>query len=172
MNSPECGGIAADVHLYMDKNPVNTTGGALCALRPQTVEVLSIAYSAESILLESTKRNPDPRCEISDPPGCRGTWVTPPDQCRIGKNCSWILKLRDANDQSATVGGVLHDLSIGHNCSDPSRQSTCFASAPMIDNRDGTFTATVPGFSEGHSGGWIQVTGSIPTSFIEAWFHA
>lgn len=29
----------------------------------------------------------------------------------------------------------------------------------MIDNRDGTFTATVPGFPEGHSGAWIQLRG-------------
>ena len=145
-------------HLYMDMNPVSTTGEKLCAMRPQSVEVLSIAFSAVSILLESSAHNPGQSCELSGGE-CRGTWVTPPDQCWIGDNCSWTFQLRDARDQSATVGGVLHNLSIGLNCSDPDRQRTCARSAPMIDNRDGTFTATVPGFPEGHNGSWIQMKG-------------
>ena len=144
-------------HLYMDMNPVNTTGEELCAIRPQSVEVLSIAYSAVPILLESSAHSPDQPCKLDG--GCRGTWVTPPDQCRIGDNCSWNFQLRDAGDQSATVGGVLQNLSIGLNCSDADRQRTCARSAPMIDNRDGTWTATVPGFPEGHNGSWIQMKG-------------
>jgi Leucine-rich repeat (LRR) protein len=127
-------------HVYLDQQPMNATGDALCQLKPQSVQVLSIAFSAVPILLEATD---GPECHLDG--GCRGTWVTPPSSCRIGQDCNWHLELRDALDEAATVGGRMHNLFIGYNCSDTERRNSCAVVEPMVDNRNGTFTATVPG---------------------------
>ena len=96
---------------------------------------------------------PNPRCNIPSAEsreGCRGTWVKAPSSCIVGQPCSWRLDLRDADDQAARAGGLLRNLSIVY-CGDVASTS-CEHKAPMIDNRNGTFTATVPP-------GWIQTKG-------------
>ena len=138
-------------HLYLDENPLNSTAEDLAKLTHglETLRTLSVSVSNLPIILESSAEYPNWRCNIGD--RCRGTWVKQPTGCKVGQPCSWLLKLRDADDESARTGGLLTGLNIA-NCGDNTSLWDCAQSASMIDNRDGTFTATVPL-------GWVQRKG-------------
>ena len=117
--------------------------------------------------------------------GCQGTKVTRPTECTVGVDCSWELQLKDADNQPARAGSLVTGLTLGMNCScdredcgehtvhtrhgdlcpegtcasDADSLSTCFFKEPMVDNRDGTFTATVPA-------DWVQAPGDHSFRFF------
>ena len=142
-------------HFYLDQNPLNASAADLSRLTHGLLNLHTLAVGIVNvpIILESSMDYPNPRCNIPSAEsreGCRGTWVKAPSSCIVGQPCSWRLDLRDADDQAARAGGLLRNLSIVY-CGDVASTS-CEHKAPMIDNRNGTFTATVPP-------GWIQTKG-------------
>ena len=112
-----------------------------------------------------------------DHEGCAGTRVTPPSDCAVGSECSFQLQLYDADDQPARMGSLVAHLALGLNCScdvgeckygvgghslvpaEADTVSTCERATNMVDNRDGTFTATVPA-------GWVRAKGSQSFRFF------
>lgn len=142
-------------HLYLDENPINASAGdvsALAARLPQ-LHALSIGIVLVPIVLDRSSRAQQ-SCVLQDSDECGGTRVSAPTGCRVGQSCSWTLQLYDADDQPALTGLLITGLRIGHNCScgvlggsdahGLCRSQSCEHSQPMVDNRDGTFTATVP----------------------------
>eukprot|EP01043_Picozoa_sp_COSAG02_P004993 COSAG02_NODE_133_length_34692_cov_83.845229_6_plen_931_part_00 len=149
-------------HLFLDQNPINASAGDLSALvaRLPALHALSIGVVSIPIILDTSPSSTS-LCLVTFPDGqskCCGTRVTVPTGCTVGHECSWTLQLYDADDQPALTGLLITDLRIGYNCScdshGPCRSYSCEHTRTMVDNRDGTFTATVP------SSGWVSTQGS------------
>eukprot|EP01044_Picomonas_judraskeda_P002936 COSAG03_NODE_226_length_10318_cov_14.007925_2_plen_1266_part_00 len=140
-------------HLYLDENPINASAGELAALvaRLPQLHALSISVVSIPIALDDAS----PFCVLDY---CHGTRVTAPPGCRVGDDCSWMLQLVDVDEEPALTGSLIADLHIGYNCSCDARglypRYSCEHSQPMVDNRDGTFTGTVP------SSGWVSTQGT------------
>eukprot|EP01043_Picozoa_sp_COSAG02_P012215 COSAG02_NODE_469_length_21727_cov_64.506334_1_plen_908_part_00 len=135
-------------HLYLDANPLNATAEEVQALMANTPNLRAMTIDI-----------------MSAPVVLADTAVAAPTDCRVGGECSWILQLYDADDQPALTGLLVQGLQLGFNCtaddtSDNSRQthqsqrmhSSCRQYTDMIDNLDGTFTATVPR-------DWVRIKG-------------
>eukprot|EP01046_Picozoa_sp_COSAG06_P022714 COSAG06_NODE_1773_length_8428_cov_7.738384_2_plen_703_part_00 len=78
----------------------------------------------------------------------RGTRVSNPSLCNIGAPCTFVLAMYDDYNQPIHQGGLLRNLTLGLGA----------LSAPMLDNRDGTFTALIPD-------GWVREVGSYTFEF-------
>eukprot|EP01043_Picozoa_sp_COSAG02_P054694 COSAG02_NODE_6232_length_3710_cov_3.154528_3_plen_878_part_00 len=144
-------------HLYLDANPINATIVEMSALvaRLSKLHALSISVLSIPIVLDSMRALEF--CMLQSTSDCVGTRVTTPTGCRVGHDCSWILQLHDADDQPSLTGLLITDLRIGYNCScnahGPCSSYRCEHNQVMVDNRDGTFIATVPSF------GWVSTRG-------------
>eukprot|EP01046_Picozoa_sp_COSAG06_P040051 COSAG06_NODE_4805_length_3940_cov_25.637594_2_plen_845_part_00 len=80
-----------------------------------------------------------------------GTRVGNPSPCRIGARCEFTLHMYDQDDQPARVGGLVSGLRLRLNSS---------TDAAMVDNRDGSFTASIPA-------GWIGSKGPQLFHFLD-----
>ena len=85
--------------------------------------------------------------------------VLPQTECRVGTTeetppCSFTLRLYDTSDQPAHTSGSLTGLALGYDTGDEGMQKVT-----MVDNRDGTFTATV-------NQSWIQRKGDHTFTFF------
>jgi hypothetical protein len=78
-----------------------------------------------------------------------GTRVSNPGSCHIGAPCAFVLALYDDYSQPVNQGGLLYNLTLrlGH------------LQTSMTDNRDGTFTASIPD-------GWVRKVGSYTFDFV------
>eukprot|EP01043_Picozoa_sp_COSAG02_P057246 COSAG02_NODE_6915_length_3291_cov_1.699875_3_plen_818_part_01 len=151
-------------HVFLDQNPLNATTAGLCAHELPNLEQMAISFVNVPIVLEPAHGSMVPR----------GAWVTPPCcrvghscvacndngkvSCVVGEGCSWHFEMRDASDQPVRTGGIIADLHIGYDCNDDTPtgrvdRTSCKKNALMVDNRNGTFTATVP------AEGWIDEPG-------------
>ena len=139
------------------------------------MHALSVGLISVPVILEDTRKYPDDRCNGQ----CDGTRVTPPTDCAVRSECSFHLQMYDADDKPALTGSLVSDLALGLNCSCDARDcgqqtnsflnpphqveadtlSSCKLSVAMVDNRDGTFTATVPA-------DWVRAKGSRSLRFF------
>ena len=150
-------GLPANLtHLFLDNNPIKATTASLCAHEFPNLEQIAVSFVNVPILLGYLDDHH------------RGAWVTPPCcipghscvacndnssvSCVVGKSCSWLFEMRDVSDQPVRTGGIIADLRIGYDCDTPILAS-CTRSGLMVDNRNGTYTATVP------AEGWIDAAG-------------
>jgi Leucine-rich repeat (LRR) protein len=129
-------------HIYLERNPFNSSALQVSRLLQSIpgVHSVNVAFSNVAIILEPVSDS-DPRCNGH----CIGARMTSPKHCRIGVDalpCRFILRMYDGDDQPAKTGGLIHNLSIRYDN----------WSAPMVDQHDGTFIATV-------GPGWIKRQG-------------
>ena len=130
-------------HLYLDANPLNATAAEVGSLTDNLpgLHALSIGIVSVSVDLDATA-------------------VTVPTGCRVGQECSWKMQLYDTDGQPALTGLLVHGLRIGYNCHCANTCSACENATNMVDNRDGTLTATIPAL-------WIRSKGSHAFHFLQ-----
>jgi hypothetical protein len=150
-------------HLYVNANPLNITAASLSQTLQGTTRLaaLDVQFLNASLIFTPAGDHPngDPECQVG-PWGCKGPRITSPRTCRLGpkaKPCQWTIKLYDAWDQPCHVGGMAHNLSLGLDCHDGF--DSCAHLADMVDQRDGSFLATVP------KQGWIAKKGTKSFQF-------
>ena len=149
-------------HLYLDESPINASASELAAFvaRLPQLHAMSIGVVSIPIVLDPSRAS---QLCMLDSADCHGTRVTAPTGCRVGHDCIWKLQLYDADDQPALTGSLLTNLHIGYNCSCDAHglcpRNSCAHNRSMVDNRDGTFTATVP------SSGWVFTSGTHTVRF-------
>ena len=130
-------------HLYLGQNPFDATttelSKVLTSLPNSTLHVLDVGFVNSKIQLEP---NAQTRSAMSTKFGTR---VTNPSPCFVGAGgggggrkdpCAFLLSMYDDYDRPLTTGGMITNLSVGLN---GTQKQTL-----MHDNRDGTFTATIP----------------------------
>eukprot|EP01049_Picozoa_sp_SAG25_P001485 SAG25_NODE_66_length_17563_cov_34.737918_17_plen_731_part_00 len=142
-------------HLYVNANPLNVTVSALSqSLHGTDLAALDVQFL--NVPLFWNYINHGEGCLGS----CDGPRVAAPRMCALGPNappCQWTIHLYDAWDQPCHVGGMAHNLSLGLGCHDGF--DSCTHRADIVDQRDGTFLATV-------GAGWIPKQGSYAFRFF------
>jgi hypothetical protein len=209
-------------HVYLDDSPFNETAADFGHLITSLPRVKSFAVGGirnahimmaftQSFDKRATAFNFNTRCSVEQ---CNGPRVRSPGQCELGGACAFKIHVYDGYEWPARTGGLVHDLSIGFNCTNVGgrckfpflfkgtnqsrcvawsdgrewcavdspycyhnqahdvpyatpwghcnadgrtvdtvyhtphpggvRRSDCAVTHPMQDNRDGTFTASVP----------------------------
>ena len=134
-------------HLYLGSNPIVSNATELSVLLGSlpALHVLDVGFSNSPIVLE---RN--------NPLTSFGTRVYNPRQCHIGDPCAFTLHMYDSDDKPVHMGALISNLTLYFNGS----------ATPMVDDRDGTFTASIPA-------AWISRTGRFLFHFhhkgIEFW---
>ena len=138
---------ASITHLYLDHNPIDahladlsSVLGSVSALR-----VLDVGFINSKVQLEQNRVGADVEG------GSYGTRVANPGSCRIDTPCAFVLAMYDDYGESVHQGGLLHNLTL----------RLGGLSAPMVDNRDGTFTAAIPN-------GWVTAVGSYMFEFAHS----
>ena len=172
-------------HVYLGDNPLGATPTELSNLTADLplLNTMSVSLVNVPIILEDTSMTyisaDRSLCNMfgvfGEQSGCKGTRVAKPTDCAVGRECSWLLQLYDADDLPAATGSLAFNLTIGYGCIPAScvtpascvipasgvipascdcvvPASSCTRCAAMVDNEDGTFTATVPA-------DWIQEKG-------------
>jgi hypothetical protein len=163
-------------HFYMSGNPLNVTAAEVASMLSQlpTLAAADVSLVNTRPVLEHGDCGKTKFLDV-----CSGSWVVRPS-CFIGPGapaCEFQLQLTDQFDLPIVSGGVLDHLSLRFDCvrgSDntdvdgpPRAQlSNCSLAAPMRDNGDGSFTATVPAAWYGQ-GGPIRKAGS----YLFGFFH-
>eukprot|EP01046_Picozoa_sp_COSAG06_P070464 COSAG06_NODE_19720_length_825_cov_1.420110_1_plen_234_part_10 len=107
-------------HLYLDANPLNATAADLSRLTATlpSLHALDVGLVNVPIILESFDVIFNEQCGVTaSHTFCFGTRVTPPTGCVVGRACSWVLHLHDADDQPALTGSLVMGLALGVNCS-------------------------------------------------------
>jgi hypothetical protein len=141
-------------HLYVNANPLTISVSALSqSLNGTDLAALDVQFLNAPLIW---KDGNDGDC----PYGCSGPRVAAPGTCALGPNappCQWTIHLYDAWNQPCHVGGMAQNLSLGLGCDDGF--DSCEYWADMVDQRDGTFLATV-------GAGWIPEQGSYDFRFF------
>jgi hypothetical protein len=123
-------------HLYLNNNPLRSNPNELSvllgSLPNERLRVLDVGYSNSPIVLEFNGNS-------------YGTRVYNPTQCHIGGRCMFVLHMYDSDDSPVRVGALISNMTLRFNGS----------STPMIDARDGTFTAAVPTDWIGQTGQYL-----------------
>eukprot|EP01043_Picozoa_sp_COSAG02_P020828 COSAG02_NODE_1037_length_15050_cov_93.060665_4_plen_1550_part_01 len=121
-------------HLFINNNPLRSTTAKLIRLL-DTVDLyeLDLNYLSEHTSVALEYNGP------SD-----GSRVYNPTQCHIGARCAFVLYLYDSDGEPLRMGGLISGLTLRFNDT---------ATTAFVDNRDGSFTATIPV-------NWIQRAGS------------
>eukprot|EP01043_Picozoa_sp_COSAG02_P043014 COSAG02_NODE_3709_length_6347_cov_2.619558_1_plen_1235_part_00 len=118
-------------HLYLNNNPLISNTAELSALLSSlpaaALHVLDIGFSNSPIVLEY---------DVDDNSPAQGTRVYNPTQCHIGAPCAFVLHMVDSDDREVHVGALIFNLALRFNGS--------ATPVPMVDERDGTFTAAIP----------------------------
>eukprot|EP01052_Picozoa_sp_SAG31_P027782 SAG31_NODE_2629_length_5350_cov_2.286612_4_plen_672_part_00 len=157
--------------LQLEGNPFKTTASKLATLVSSSPNLIALSLSF-----------------LNAPIILNRTWVTVPTDCSVGRTCTFGLQL--FSDLGAvSTGGVMTDMRIADQCADCMQHaalptlikaskchrhesatngadefwptlSSCDRSAPMIDHRDGSFTATVPQ-------DWIVTAGAHSFRFFQ-----
>lgn len=142
-------------HLFINANPIADDLTALQGLVAPHLHVFDYSFINIPIVLNAETD----QCNVQGPEdltkGCFGPRViTPPGRtCHVGgaPPCQFHLQMYDADDQRlGTTGGLVKGLTFGLNST---------ITEPLVDNRDGSFTATVPPQ-------WITSNGSQVFSFF------
>jgi hypothetical protein len=142
-------------HLYVNANPLAINVSALSeSLQGTKLAALDVQFLNVQLIWNYS----------NDGEGCLGICYGPrvaaPRICALGPKappCQWTIHLYDAWDQPCHVGGMALDLSLGLGCHDGF--DSCMYRADMVDQRDGTFLATV-------GAGWIPKQGSYDFRFF------
>eukprot|EP01046_Picozoa_sp_COSAG06_P017147 COSAG06_NODE_1155_length_10484_cov_7.061759_9_plen_1028_part_00 len=129
-------------HLYLNRNPILATMSGVSTL-------LGSLDGSRLHVLDAGFSWPLQLDGFRDGAG-KGTRVANPRSCHIGTACEFILFMYDKDDQPATVGGLLSGLTLRLNSTE----------SLMRDNRDGTFTASIPAE-------WIQRSGTYLFEFFD-----
>eukprot|EP01043_Picozoa_sp_COSAG02_P074389 COSAG02_NODE_14875_length_1227_cov_1.796986_1_plen_267_part_10 len=157
-------------HLYVNGNPLRTNTSTLIDVLSNhgTLAALDIQFLNVPLIFNTTQLQPlhfnatqpqphnDSRC-LNDY-GCYGPRVSAPTTCILGNAsvCQWQLRLYDVWDQPCHVGGVVQNLTLGMECNDG--VDSCEHVAQMIDQRNGSFVATV-------GAGWVRTKGRVRFRF-------
>eukprot|EP01044_Picomonas_judraskeda_P008206 COSAG03_NODE_923_length_5297_cov_3.031358_2_plen_1443_part_00 len=125
-------------HLYLNHNPIDARPANLSSLLGSVpaLHVLDAGFINSKVQLQYI-------AGIS-----QGTRVSNPSPCHIGASCAFVLTMYDDYDQPVNQGGLMHNLML----------RLGDLSAPMLDNRDGTFAALIPD-------GWVREVGSYTFEF-------
>eukprot|EP01049_Picozoa_sp_SAG25_P005062 SAG25_NODE_335_length_9565_cov_55.989858_3_plen_1111_part_00 len=112
-------------YLYLGGNPINTTAtecGNTMSEHGWDVTAFTISgfHNAHIIMqyTQSFEYNSsaylyNTRCHVEQ---CNGPRVLNPRQCELGGACEFKLFMYDGHEVPARIGGLVHDLSIGFNC--------------------------------------------------------
>eukprot|EP01046_Picozoa_sp_COSAG06_P041055 COSAG06_NODE_5045_length_3764_cov_12.821282_1_plen_1059_part_01 len=132
-------------HLYLNHNPIRANSSGLStllgSLDGSTLHVLDAGFSWPLQLGPFD----------SSDSGYGGTRVGNPSPCHIGARCEFTLHMYDQDNQPARVGGLVSGLRLRLNSS---------TETAMVDNRDGSFTASIPA-------GWIGSKGPQLFRFLD-----
>eukprot|EP01047_Picozoa_sp_COSAG01_P060529 COSAG01_NODE_7429_length_3213_cov_2.855812_2_plen_589_part_00 len=147
-------------HLYVNANPLAINVSALSqSLQGTDLAALDVQFLNAPLIMRGWNNGNYDDC-LAGQDYCAGPRVAAPGTCALGPNappCQWTIHLYDAWDQPCHVGGMAHNLSLGLGCHDGF--DSCTQRAAMVDQRDGTFLATV----EAH---WIPKQGSYDFRFF------
>jgi Leucine-rich repeat (LRR) protein len=132
-------------HLFLSGNPLNVTTDATTRLLSslRSLREFDVSLNRLPIVLDCMGTQ-YPICLTN---GCSGVGarVSNPGTCSLGPDaseCKFILQMYDSMDRPVHTGGSLFNMTLRYN-----NHST-----PMLDRRDGRFTAIIPT-------GWVQVQG-------------
>jgi hypothetical protein len=142
-------------HLYVNGNPLEVTAASLSAVLAYATQLaaLDIQFLSAPLFFYGAS---DPSCLISI---CNGPRVSAPGACVLGNTsvCRWTLQMYDAYDQPCHVGGKAENLTLGMGCNDG--LDSCQHTAPMADQRNGSFVAAV-------GVGWVRSQGRVAFRFF------
>ena len=141
-------------HLYVNGNPLRTNTSTLIDVLANLGALAALDIQFLNVPLIFNSHN-DARCLSSN---CYGPRVSAPTTCILGNAsiCQWQLRLYDVWDQPCHVGGVVQNLTLGMECDDG--MDSCEHVAQMIDQRNGSFVATV-------DAGWVRSKGQVQFRF-------
>ena len=147
-------------HLYVNGNPLRTNTSTLIARLTRLASLASLDIQFLSVPLILNPAYGDANCLNSFPFFCNGPRVAAPTSCTLGNTsaCQWTLRMYDAWDEPCHVGGAATNLTLGMECDDAAGVRSCRRSAPMVDQRNGSFAARV-------GDGWVRTTGRVQFRF-------
>ena len=154
-------------HVYLGRNPLRGEADNLSAALLGVVRLAALDVSLLNVGLSlgcRTAARADADCEN---PGGDTSYdytrvVPPPTPCRVGGGaspCTFTLRLYDTSAQPARTGGLVTGLELGNASGTPGSGSG--GRVPMVDNRDGSFSAAV-------NASWVTSQGPHTFTF---WLH-